>query len=203
MLRCGTLVVLCSLAITASAFGDYTITPKVSGSTSVTKNQGESFHLELVLSSDANDTLTSAIFTLQFTKPGLTYDSYVWDPNNFDTGSGDDYSEPRDGNLPTTLDTNTWVDTFQDPNAVDVYFDNFVNHAGSFGTGTLVALDLSIPGNFSPGKTTITTTATRAASSSTARAGRWPTTSATTATSPARTTTWSSPRPRRTRPSCT
>ncbi len=93
-------VFLCSLAITATGYGDYTVTPKVGGSTSVSKNQGDSFTLDLVVSSDANDTITSAVFTLQFSRPGLVYDSYTWDPNNFDTGIGDDYSEPLLGALP-------------------------------------------------------------------------------------------------------
>lgn len=142
------------MSVAGVATADYTLSPQVGGSDNVTVNPGDSFAVDLVLSSDASDFNTSAIFTVEFSKPGLQYTSYAWsDP--YTTGGVDDNSQPHITELPTILTESSYVASFGDPGAVDAYFENFAG-AGQFTTGTLLTMSMVVPAGFETGTFTIT-----------------------------------------------
>lgn len=135
------------------ATADYTLSPQVGGSNNVTVNPGDPLVVDLVLDSDASDQNDSAVFTVEFSKPGLEYTSYIW-RSPYSNGFFD-ASDPDSSELPTTLTTDSYVAGFQDPGAVDVFFNNFAE-AGPFGEGTLVTMNLVVPAGFESGPFTIT-----------------------------------------------
>ncbi len=150
-------ILVCLLAVAASAYGDYTLWPKVGGASSATVNQGDMFVMELVLTSDGADTHSSAIFTLEFEKPGLIYNFNGW-VIPYDIDGIDNASEPGNADLPVTGDVDTWSDIpSEDPGSIDIYLENFVPQDGEdFTTGALVVLSMTVPIGFSPGEMTIT-----------------------------------------------
>ncbi len=105
------------------------------------------------LSSTDSDTNTSAIFTVSFSQPGLQYDGHVW-MSPYDTASGDNNSQPANGSPPVLLDKNSYIAGSLDPDHVDVYFENFLS-SGTFTTGGLVRLTMTVPGNFPLGSVKI------------------------------------------------
>ncbi len=139
MLRCLSIALICSVAITTTAQADYTLTPEVGGASVIGQDPGTSFTLDFILVADdpddPNDWSTSAIFEVAFSKDGLQYDSYSW-WSPYSTGGGDDWSDPAQG----LLNTNDLL-------AGNIYFENFVE-SGEFRTGLILSLTLNIPSDF-------------------------------------------------------
>ncbi len=133
----------------------YTLTPLCGGNGSKTINPGESFTLDMVLSSDASDTSTSADFNVVFSAPGLRYDNYNW-YGSYAT-SIDDYSQPGKSDLPLLVDLNSYQPPYDPLPQIDLYFNNYVGDlpAPAFGTGKLVSLDFTVPADYTPGTVTI------------------------------------------------
>ena len=78
MCRGGIVVVAVLAASMVSAEGAYIVTPLSEGIGSRTVDLGESFDLDVVLTSDAADEHLSAVFRVAFSSPGLSYESYQW-----------------------------------------------------------------------------------------------------------------------------
>ncbi len=150
------LSVIVSLAVTSGAFGAYTLSPVVDGNSALSLTQGSMFDLDLVLTSDAGDTHDAALFTVEFSQPGIALTNYSWG-SPYTTGGIDDYTEPGLGALPVALDANSYMDDPNfDPGAIDVMFENFIAVDPSFTVGSIVTLSLEIPCDFVLGDLTIT-----------------------------------------------
>ncbi len=160
MLRHLSIVIACILGLTAIAWADYTLAPEMNGRNWGTIVRGRSSTLNLELTSDANDYHLSAIFTVEFSQPGLTYSGYTWD-SPYVTGGSDDWSAPGEANLPVTLALDTYQDVPGfDPNAVDVYFENSTpiidGNDTIYTAGTIMNLTLAAPNDYALGDTIIT-----------------------------------------------
>lgn len=159
-MRCGTTAfgALAFVLMAASAYGSYTFTP-VTGptqDTSVTVKQGDSFNLDLLLTSNASDTNFASVFTVQFSKQGLQYNSHTWGAP-YTTDGTDDHSKPANNLLPLLITPSSYVAGSGDTGATDLYFENFLPDPLVFGTGTVLSLNLTVPSNFPTGLMTITT----------------------------------------------
>jgi hypothetical protein len=137
--------VLC-LCLSSIAQADYVLNLLSGGSSSATVNWGDSLTLDAVLTSDAADVHDSAIFRMIFTMPGLTYPSYSW-ASPYTNGPPYDDSTPILGDLPVTLDEDTLSGTGYPSGVVDIEMSN-VLIGSTFGEGTLVSLDLTVPAGF-------------------------------------------------------
>jgi len=127
----------CPLFLAAGAYGDYLLTPEVTGGgSSATVHPSDSFSVDLVLSSDANpsDFNTSAIFEVSFSQLGLHYDAYAW-LAPYTTGGPDDLSDSPGGLITGNL-----------------YYENFLGE-GEFTEGPIVTIGLSVPSDFLGGLT--------------------------------------------------
>jgi hypothetical protein len=133
---------VCALA--GAAYADYVMEPLAAPDLdsnqftldTLTVPPGGSFKLGIVLTSDAQDELTSAIFDLGLSDPTLTWNRYEWG-GPFVTGAGDDFSDMRFG-------------APGDQVGPIPYFENFIS-AGYFGEGVLVELELQVPADFLEG----------------------------------------------------
>jgi hypothetical protein len=140
------------LVLGSPAFGAYTLAPSVGGQSTSTVVEGQSIVIDLVLTRDnLSDSNTSAIFTVQFTKPGLILTNYAW-AAPYTTGTTDDKSIPK--TLPIPILSETYVAPFADAGTADVYFENFAI-SDNFTTGTLLTMTLSVPGGFGYGPITV------------------------------------------------
>jgi hypothetical protein len=149
-----TIILLLLAAIPALA--DYILTPLSGGLSSKNVTAGSSFTIDLMLTSaSGTDSNTSAIFTVDFSKAGLQYDSHSW-LSPYDTSSIDNQSKPANSGLPVTLAKTTYVAGSLDPGAIDAYFENFLS-AGTFTTGEIVQMNMTVPSSFPLGPMTITT----------------------------------------------
>ena len=139
-----TIVLLCTFL--GSAQADYILTPLSGGASSATVEWGDSFMLDLVLSSNGDDLHNSAIFDLVFTQPNLRYDAYHWAPPYGDAPPNDD-STPLLADLPAMITADTLSGTGHPAGVVDVELSNvLIGH--TFGTGTLVTLSLTVPADY-------------------------------------------------------
>ncbi len=128
-----------TLMLGTVAHADYEVSPRSGGLHGITVQPGDSFVLDLVLTTDASDQLDGATFTVRFSEPGLRYDGYAWGAPFV---PGFDNSNPKNG-FPVTLGVSTYVAGSFDPGEVDVYFDAF--SSTPFSTGTLLSLFLTVP----------------------------------------------------------
>ena len=146
MCRYAVLFGVLSLLIAAPTEADYIVTPLVEGMSSVTVEWGDSFTLDLDLSSDAGDTHNSAIIDVIFAEPGILYEAYEW-AAPYVTAPPYDDSAPILAALPLLLDADTLAGPGYPDGVVDVELSN-VLIGGTFGEGTLVSLDLTVPADF-------------------------------------------------------
>lgn len=157
------LTIAVSLAITVGAYGDYTLTPQIDGTSVSAMAWGGSVDIDVVLTSDASDSHYASLFTVEFSKQNLTYSNYLWGAP-YETGGVDDYSSPSLGELPLSLDANTFISTpGPDPGTIDAWFENIVPMGDDqnpvdnpFTTGTIVTITVDIPSSFPLGQVTIT-----------------------------------------------
>jgi uncharacterized protein (TIGR03382 family) len=133
-------------ALGAPASAAYTFTPLSGGMNQRDAIWGGSFGLDIVITSDAADTLTSAIFQIRFTQPGLVLTDYEWSAP-FATGGIFDDSKPQHAALPVPIVPTTLEGGLHPPGLNDIEMSN-VLIGMTFGEGTLVHLDFTIPANF-------------------------------------------------------
>lgn len=148
MSRCAILG-LCVLCGVATARADYILRPSSGGATSLTVNWGDTFALDLVLSTAANDKSNSAIFQVRFTEPGLMYEDYAWAAPymDYDPLLPLDDSTPLLPDLPAEITPDLLSGPGYLPNLSDVELSN-VLLSGTFGAGTLATLTLHVPENY-------------------------------------------------------
>ena len=137
-------VVAVLLGVVSVGLADVTITPKSGGLSSLAVSPGGSFSLDLMTS--GTGTIDSAVFTVEFSNPGLQFTGYTWG-GGF-SGSGFDGSIPASASLPVTIGDMT----YNTPGAVeklDIYFDNFTTTPFSIGSATpLLTLSFDVPSNY-------------------------------------------------------
>ncbi len=140
---------LLALSAVKWASADYILSPISDGQSERTVNRGQSFDLDLVLSTDGADVHDSAIFRVIFFEPGLRLESYLW-AAPYETGTIWDDSDPFLSDLPLTLNAATHDDPSDPPEGiVDIELSNVVPPPeGDFGAGTLVSLSIAVPVNF-------------------------------------------------------
>jgi hypothetical protein len=130
----------------------YTLTPLSNGLSARSLSPGDSFALDMVLTSDTGAMHTSSVFDVGFSgnglsySPGIVYQSYTW-ASPYDNGTIDDDSHPLYSALPQTI-TGTKVNLSNVMPMVPV----------AFHTGTLVTLNFTIPSNYQLGTTLQTIT---------------------------------------------
>ncbi len=140
-------VLLCCFIFHSSAHADYTLSPLSGGSASKTVQKGDSFSLDLVLTSDGSDEHNSAIFRVVFSSGGLSYESYAWTAP-YATGTTDDDSKPLIADLPTVLTADTLSGPGYPAGTVDIELSNVLASA-TFGTGTLATMTITVPASYS------------------------------------------------------
>ena len=114
---------------------------------------GGSFNLKLPTSGAGS--FDSALFTIEFSDPGLRLVGYTWG-GSFQ-GSGFDGSIPATGDLPVIIGMMTY-DTPGPTEKLDIYFDNFTTTVVTAGLN-LLSLDFEVPSGYdfgSDGQTIIT-----------------------------------------------
>jgi uncharacterized protein (TIGR03382 family) len=133
-------------ALGAPASAAYTFTPLSGGMNQRDVIWGGSFGLDIVITSDAADSLTSAIFQVRFTRSGLVLTDYEWSAP-FTTGGIFDDSKPQHAALPVPISPTTLEGGLHPPGLNDIEMSN-VLIGTTFGEGMLVHLEFSIPSNF-------------------------------------------------------
>lgn len=128
-----------------SATADYILTPLSGGSSTLDVSPGDTFTLDLILTSDAGDEHLSSEFRLLFSQPGLTYLDYMWGVG-YTTGGIDDVSVPFIDNLPAIIDENS----YGSPADIDLYFSNLTDDGEVFGEGVITSLTLMVPAEWEP-----------------------------------------------------
>ena len=122
-------------------------TPLSGGSDSLTRLPGQTFTLDLVLTSDDSDEINSAIARLLFSGPGLRLLSYDWSMP-FENGSITDDSTPAHGTLPVDIDDMTLSGLGYPDNVVDIEFSNVILSSDRFADGTLVSMVFEVPTDY-------------------------------------------------------
>jgi len=139
IVRFGAAMFVCAICLPAHA--DYKITPLSGGLSSIFSGPGDSFSLDLVLTSDTADTHLSSEFRVLFSEPGLKYVSYNWG-DGYTTGGQDDISSPCANSQ--LIDAASYALTAD----VDLFFSNLTNDGAVFGVGTILSLLLEVPSDW-------------------------------------------------------
>ena len=151
-------VVMCALAIPVrSADGSLalSIVDRASGLDHATVFPGDTIFLDVLVDGLASDSFTFAKFDVNFSDPGLSYQSYAFNsPLLAPAGGGDDASVPGLDDLPATI-TAALFHPFFDPGLIDVRF-NILTGEGPGGAlvfnpstdHLLVTLELLVPLDF-------------------------------------------------------
>ena len=145
----GSRVSLCTILavglVNAPAQAGYILTPLSGGSSTLDVQRGETFVLDLHLTSDASDTHLSSEFLVLFSQAGLMYVEYSWG-TGYTTGGIDDVSVPFIDDLPALIDGTS----YGSPSDVDLYFSNLTDDGQVFAEGIIVSLTLMLPSNWEP-----------------------------------------------------
>jgi hypothetical protein len=113
-----------------------------SGGSDIYVQPGDSFGVNVYLTSNASDQSDVASFDILFSGSGLTYTSYSWQSPY---GGTDDASVPLASDLPLTITASTY--TKGASGAVDVHLDNYLD-SGAFTEGLLAQLTLTVPSSW-------------------------------------------------------
>lgn len=143
MLLRRTLVFAAGFVCASPALAAYMLTPLSAGLNDRTVVLGESFSVDVVITSDTADRHTSAVFQTRFTRAGLILSDVIWGTPYVSGGLLDD-SVPAGSALPATLNPDTLSGGSYPPGLVDIELANALIGT-SFGTGTLVTLELTVP----------------------------------------------------------
>lgn len=141
-----TIGLLLIAALGAPASAAYTFTPLSGGVNQRNVLWGGSFGLDIVITSNVSDTHTSAIFQVRFTRAGLILTNYEWAPP-YGTGDIFDDSTPAHAALPMPITPTTLEGGLFPPGLNDLEMSNVLIGA-SFGVGTIVRLNFTIPSNY-------------------------------------------------------
>lgn len=144
-MRNASAVALLACALNSFVQADYILTPLSGGLDEITVSPGDSFTLDLILSSNAGDTHLSSAFSLIFSDSGLMYESYSWGAG-YTNGGIDDISIPGLGDLPTPITSSSYGIT---PD-IDIYFENLTDDGQEFGSGTIISVLLLVPSGWTP-----------------------------------------------------
>jgi len=140
---------------TSAANADYLISVVDNGTglNSAVRAPGQSITLGVTLEGNPPNTHDSADFNVIFSRGGLVLTSFAWANPPFLTGGLNDFSDPKIGELPVEMTT------------AGAHFGANSNAFGTvFQTGTLVTLDLMVPGNWAPVPDSIEVTVQQGAS---------------------------------------
>ncbi|MCA9309585.1 MAG: hypothetical protein KDA21_00130 [Phycisphaerales bacterium] len=150
-------VTLAGLVGVGSASGAYMVAATSNGMSSRTVQPGNSFQLDIELSSDASDQINSAILRLVFSDAGLQYNAYDWsDP--FEDGSITDDSTPGTPELPALIDADSLAGVGYPAGVVDVELSNVILTSSRFGSGVLISLTLTVPSDWAGEDTVVIST---------------------------------------------
>lgn len=145
--------IVCAAVLAAggrSAAAAYVMTPMSGGASTIQVMPGDSFALDIMLTSDASDVHNSAIFRAVFSAPGLLYEGYSWS-SPYETGSIFDDSSPFIDDLAVLLDEQSLSGTGYPDGVVDFELSNVVAGGGVFGEGLLASLTFIVPDDFALG----------------------------------------------------
>ncbi|MBL8745784.1 MAG: hypothetical protein JNK58_05430 [Phycisphaerae bacterium] len=137
---------LLAMALAAPASASYIMTPLSAGLHQRDVAWGQSFALDIVITSDVSDTHTSAVFQVRFTQPGLVLTNYQWDAP-YQTGSIFDDSKPAFADLPMPITPSTLQGGAYPPGLNDLELSNVLIGA-NYGQGTIVRLNFTVPSNY-------------------------------------------------------
>lgn len=133
------------LSCAAPAFGMYTLTPMSDGLNERTVALGQPFTLDVVITSDTADVHTSAVFQTRFTRAGLVLTGIEWGTPYVSGGPFED-TVPVRAALPVALGPDTLVGGSYPPALTDIELGNALI-GSTFGVGTLVTLQFTVPAN--------------------------------------------------------
>jgi len=139
VVRFGAAMFVCAICLPAHA--DYQITPLSGGLSSILRGPGDSFSLDIVLTSDTANTHLSSEFRVLFSEPGLRYLSYQWD-TGYTTGGQDDISSPCA--FQQLIDAASYALTTD----VDLFFSNLTDEGFAYGVGSILSLLLEVPSDW-------------------------------------------------------
>ena len=125
---------------------DYILTIASGGLSTLVVSPGDTFDLDVTITSDAGDVHNSAIFQIIFSASGLIYESYFW-ASPYETGTIFDDSAPFTNDLPLLLDDLTLSGLPYPDGVVDIEMANVVAD-GAYDEGLLVTLSLFVPLDF-------------------------------------------------------
>ena len=141
-------VVVATLAAAAlPAHAAYIMTPLSNGQNQRTVALGQTFTLDVVLTSNTApaDTHTSALFQMRFTQPGLVLNTIAW-AAPYTTGGAFDFSLPAPADLPLAITPGVLSGGLYPQGLNDIELANALI-GQTYGTGTLVSLSFTIPAN--------------------------------------------------------
>ena len=72
------LMAVCIVGLSTQSQPGDIMSAESGGNSSLSVNPGDSFSVDVVMSSDTSDTSTSVLFTVEFDRAGPVYDSYLW-----------------------------------------------------------------------------------------------------------------------------
>ncbi|MBC7771464.1 MAG: hypothetical protein H7210_03100 [Pyrinomonadaceae bacterium] len=114
--------------------------------TSITRTPGQSFDLDITLTSDAADQHNSAIFRVVFSSPGLVYQDYEWSTPYVTGGIFDDCLPPI-ADLPVIISPQLVQGPGFPAGVSDIELSNVVG-SGTFGVGLLARLTFLVPSDY-------------------------------------------------------
>lgn len=128
---------------------------------------GESITLLVLLTGPSGSRIDSFVYDVEFSAPGLFYQSYEFDETAFLAGNRDDFSMPAMADLPQPpasphiITAASYSNLPSSPGDVDIHFEaaSAVDAQGvvlTFGNGVLARIHLSVPRNFITGEVLIT-----------------------------------------------
>lgn len=144
---------LAFLGASGAASADYILTPLCQGANSVEIEPGDTFTVDLVLTSEDASEHISAIFRVEFSLPGLIYKSYEWN-SPYSTGTVDDESVPKSLDLPIVLTADLVAGPGYPNDAVDLELSNVTDY-GMFETGRIASLTLAVPSDAQDANVTV------------------------------------------------
>ncbi len=132
------------LVLSPSIRADYAIALQSGGLASRAVTTGETFDLDVVLSSPTGDHHDSVVMGLLFSVSGLVLQDFAWsDP--YLTGGEDDASIPPRSALPVRFGAGTVSGSALPPESVDLFFSNLIALPRQFASGRLLRLTLLVP----------------------------------------------------------
>jgi hypothetical protein len=142
----GLITLIAYLLLLADTQGAYTIALLSQNADQRTVEVGESFDLDVVLSSESGRH-DAATLRLLFSTPGLVLKSMSWSPPYLTSGR-DDASIPPALELPAAILDDTITGAGLPERQADIYLSNALPPSEAFSNGTLVRLALSVPEDY-------------------------------------------------------